>query len=71
MSDYKRIQLDLKPTMIEMVDRIQARSGVNTRAEAIRRAISLYDAITRAVEDGGKAQLVHADESVEQLVLAL
>jgi metal-responsive CopG/Arc/MetJ family transcriptional regulator len=50
-----RVQIDLKPEVLAKLDRITAVSGASSRAEAIRRMITLFD---RVAEHGGSLDTV-------------
>lgn len=55
----QRIQLDMTDTMVTILDSMVRLSGASSRAEVIRRALSLYDALLREEKAGKRIEIVN------------
>ena len=64
-----RIQLDLAPKVSKILDEMVEKSGLSTRAELIRRAISIYNILLTEVNAGGQIVIVAPDDSKQRLFL--
>jgi len=64
-----RIQLDLSPKAVALLDELKAKTEATSYAEVIRNAIKLYDGI---IEEGGEdARLVVKREDGTTAILRL
>jgi metal-responsive CopG/Arc/MetJ family transcriptional regulator len=56
--DRIRIQLDLTPAMRDEVDQLANATGAATRAEVVRRAVSVYAALLAELNGGRQVETV-------------
>lgn len=64
-----RIQFELSSDAIDDLDRLVSRSGAATRAEVLRRALSLLATCTEAAERGAELLLKEQDGSRARVLL--
>jgi metal-responsive CopG/Arc/MetJ family transcriptional regulator len=55
--EKQRVQLDLSPKMAELLDDLVNRTDAASRAEVIRRAISIYNLLLLETEKGKRVEL--------------
>jgi len=69
-SDRKRVQLDMSPKMFDLINELMERMGAASRAEVVRRAVSVYAVLLDAHEAGKRVE-VHDPENgqKERLIL--
>lgn len=66
-----RIQLDITSKMLELIDLLECKTGSATRAEVIRRAISLYGILCEEKWAGKRIEIIDPKNSKvrEKLIL--
>lgn len=64
-----RIQFDLTPAMRELLDKLVDESGASTRAEVMRRALSIYSILIDETSSGKRVVLVADDGKSEEIRL--
>lgn len=55
--DKQRVQLDLTPKMSDLLDDLVGRTDAASRAEVIRRAISIYNLLLLETEKGKRIEI--------------
>jgi hypothetical protein len=72
MSGTPKKNLTLQMTASEQdlaaIDKSADRTGAYSRADALRRAIRVYDAVTRVAQEDGEVVLLRRDGSKERIV---
>lgn len=72
MSGTPKKNLTLQMTASEQdlaaIDRAADRTGAYSRADALRRAIRIYDVVTRVAQEDGEVVLLRRDGSKERIV---
>jgi hypothetical protein len=64
-----RVQLDLHPDMVTLLDSAAVAIGGSTRAEVVRRAISLYAILIKRVKEGCEIHVIHPGSTDRERVL--
>lgn len=64
-----RIQLELTPAMSAKLEQLVERTGISTRAEVLRRAISIFALLLDEEKAGNRIELVEGD-SRKRLIIA-
>ena len=66
----QRVQLDLSEKMCELIDQLANDTGASSRAEVIRRAISLYGILCDEKNSGKRIELIDPkDSSIRERLL--
>jgi hypothetical protein len=72
MSGTPKKNLTLQMTASEQdlaaIDRAADRTGAYSRADALRRAIRIYDVVTRVAQEDGEVVILRKDGSKERIV---
>ncbi len=68
-AERSRIQLDLSPQMDEVLSALVTLTGMATRSEVLRRAISLYAALVRESGAGNSIEVVSPDKSRKEVLI--
>ena len=68
--ERQRIQLDLTPKMADLLDDLVERTGAASRAEVIRRAISVYNLLLLETEKGRRIEVAGPRGERERVLLA-
>ncbi len=70
MAERTRIQLDLTDTMRDLIDELVEETGAATRAEILRRAVSIYAMLLEETKGGRRLQIVGKKGPPERVLLA-
>jgi hypothetical protein len=62
------LQMTASEQDLAAVDRAADRTGAYSRADALRRAIRTYDAVSRVAQEDGEVVLLRRDGSKERIV---
>lgn len=68
MNSKKRVQFDFSNESLRRLDNLVLKTGVNTRAELIRRALALYSEILEAEDRKAKVLFREPDGTLIQIV---
>lgn len=64
-----RMSLEMSEATAEVLDRVVERAAAETRTEAIRRALKVFDTLLAIEEDGGRIFIERPKGEMCQLVL--
>ena len=64
-----RVQFDLAKPMADAVDNIAQTSDLFSRAEVVRRALSIFSLLVRLVREGKHIEVVDSDGGRQELII--
>ena len=65
----KRVQLDMTPPDIDLLDRVKEAIEASSRAEAVRRTLAFYQAIIGRMAMGEKLFIGRNKEEAQEVIL--
>lgn len=65
----RRVQLDLSPKMCELIDRLAERMDASSRAEVVRRAVSVFAILLEEHDRGQRVEVIDPKTGERQRVM--